>query len=215
MKNLIAGIGLLSAFLFSLTPLNAYQTGGTATLTENIFRAGIFISFNWREVDSPKGEKYTSIGTHLTLGLSPKRWFCGYLLAGFADMKMDEEEFHSPLGPKFGGGIKFTLSPGSNVGLNLDGQFTYQHNSNGKDLNFYELQSFFTISYRYANLYVYGGLSVSQVWLDFSPGGSYTADNLFGVVAGMDYFVTPLLFITAEMHNFDKDAVFIGVGFTP
>jgi len=203
-------------FLFGISCHSyAFQTGGTATLTENLLRGGIFLSFQWREVDSPKGEKFTSIGSHLFLGISPKRWLCGYVFGGFSDMKFDEEDFHSPLGPKFGGGIKFSVSPGSNVGLNFDGQFAYQHNSDGKSLNYYELQSFLTISYRYANLYVYGGLSISQSWLDFSSEKDYTANNPFGVVVGMDYFVTPILFVTAEMHNFDKDVVYIGIGFTP
>jgi hypothetical protein len=203
-------------FLIGIPSLSsAFQAGGTGTITENPFRGGIFLSFKWREVDSPKGEKFTSIGTHLSLGISPKKWFCGYVFGGFSDMKFNAENFHSPLGPEFGAGMKFSVSPGSNVGLNLDGQFAYQHNSNGQSLNYYELQSFLTISYRYANLYVYGGLSISQSWLDFSSGGDYTANNLFGVVVGMDYFVTPALFMTTEMHNFDKDVIYIGVGFTP
>jgi hypothetical protein len=203
-------------FLFAIANSSfAFQAGGTATLTESLLRGGIFLSFQWREVDSPKGEKFTSIGTHLFLGISPKKWFCGYVFGGFSDMKFNVEDFHSPLGPKFGGGIKFSVPAGSNVGLNFDGQFAYQHNSNGKSLNYYELQSFSTISYRYANLYVYGGLSISQSWLDFSSGKDYTAKNLFGAVVGMDYFVTPTLFITTEMHNFDKDVIYIGIGFTP
>ncbi len=191
----------------------AFQSGGTATLTDNLFRGGIFLSFNWREVSDDA--EFISIGSHLFLGISPKKWFCGYVFGGFSDMKFDAENFHSPLGPKFGAGIKFSVSSGSYVSLNLDGQFAYQHNSDGQSLDYYELQSFLTISYRYANLYVYGGLSVSESWLDFSGGNSYTASNLFGVVVGMDYFVTPTLFMTVEMHNFDKDAIYIGVGFTP
>lgn len=202
--------------LFAFPSLSfGFQTGGTVSLTDNILRGGIFLSFKWREVSSPKGEKFISIGTHLSLGISPKRWFCGYAFGGFGDMKFEEEGFHSPLGPKFGAGMKFSISAGSNVDINIDGQFAYQHNSDGKTLTYYELQSFLTISYRYANLYVYGGASISQSWLDFSDGKNYTADNLFGVVVGMDYFITPSFFMTTEMHNFDKDAIYIGAGFTP
>lgn len=207
------------SFILFFVCLNAYgfEIGGPSVPPDKIFNMHLSAFGIWRELDVPGDASYRSIGSLLKIGITPTRWLDVFIRGGFADLKAEVRDFHSPLGPRVGGGIRFGIKPsGGYVSLCFEADFLYQNNSDGNlDLNLYDLMGTLYLSFRYANFYLYGGIDASKTWLDFSKGDDYTGKGIFGVIVGMDYYATPSLFFNVEMHNFDKDAVFFSIGFKP
>lgn len=194
-----------------------FEIGGSSVPLDKIFNMHFSAFGVWRELETPGDVSYRSIGSLAKIGISPFQWVEIFVRGGFSDLKLGMRNFHSPLGPRVGGGVKFGIKPeGGYVSLCFQTDFLYQHNSDiSLEVNLYDLMGTLYVSFKYANFYLYGGVDVSQTWLDFSSGDDYTGKRIVGVVVGMDYYATPSLFFNVEMHNFDKDAVFFSIGFKP
>ncbi len=135
---------------------------------------------------------------------------------GVADLQIEQDEFQGSLNTIYGGGIKLSLLPLPSEGLNflLDGQIlAFSNKDGGTEVDFLEYQGTPIICFKSNNFTTYGGVRVSQVVIDYEPWGTLKAKNLVGVFLGIDYFVNPKVFFTGEMHNFDQDALYLGVGY--
>ncbi len=135
---------------------------------------------------------------------------------GVADLQIEQKEFRGALSTIYGGGIKLSLLPLSANGLNffLNGQIlAFSSKDGGAEADFLEYQGAATLCFKSNNFATYGGVRVSQVVIDYKDQGTLKAKNLVGVFLGIDYFVNPKVFFTGEMHNFDQDALYLGVGY--
>jgi hypothetical protein len=113
------------------------------------------------------------------------------------------------LGLLAGGGAKvFLIAHNQYINLYADGQFlTFASNYDGDGHRFFAYQFALLISHKDDNWNIYAGPKYAQL-----QNGAH-ADQKVGIVIGMDYSVTPMVFFTAEMHNFTDDALYMGVGY--
>ncbi|MDD5222715.1 MAG: hypothetical protein PHE84_01885 [bacterium] len=113
------------------------------------------------------------------------------------------------LGLLAGGGAKvFIVSHNQYLNIYADGQFlTFDSDDNGKGGRFFAYQFSLIVSHKESNWNVYAGPKYAQLE------NGEDADQKVGIVIGMDYSVTPMVFFTAEMHNFTDDGLYVGVGY--
>ena len=113
------------------------------------------------------------------------------------------------LGLLTGGGAKvFIVNDNPYLNLYLDGQFsTFSSDDNGSGGRFFAYQFSGVISHQAVNWIIYAGPKYSQLQ------NGAEADQKVGIVIGLDYSITPMVFFTAEMHNFSDDALYVGVGY--
>lgn len=113
------------------------------------------------------------------------------------------------LGLLAGGGTKiFIINHNQYINLYLDGQFlTFPSSVGDESHRFFAYQFSGILSHQENNWNIYAGPKYAQL-----QNGAH-ADQKVGIVIGMDYSVTPMVFFTAEMHNFTDDALYMGVGY--
>ena len=139
-----------------------------------------------------------------------------YAEAGMADAELTSgADFQSPLTTQFGGGVKLALLPRTqSLQVILDGELLYYEPSDqGMNLKIleYQVAAYAKIPAEGAN--IYGGLQYSGARLDGSHGFRAHERDHIGAFIGADYFVNPNIFFNAEMHIFDQQALFLGVGY--
>lgn len=130
-----------------------------------------------------------------------------YVDIGAADYHQNDED--GALGLLTGGGTKiFIFNSNQYINLYLDGQFlTFSSNYGGEGRRFFAYQFSGILSHQEDNWEVYAGPKYAQLR------NGTEAEQKVGIVIGLDYSVTPLVFFTAEMHNFTDDALYLGVGY--
>ena len=113
------------------------------------------------------------------------------------------------LGLLVGGGTKiFIVNNNPYINLYIDGQFlTFSSNYDGSGHRFFAYQFSGVLSHKENNWDIYAGPKYAQL-----QDGSDASEKV-GIVIGIDYSVTPMVFFTAEMHNFTDDALYVGVGY--
>jgi hypothetical protein len=113
------------------------------------------------------------------------------------------------LGLLAGGGAKvFFIAHNQYINLYADGQFlTFASKYDGAGHRFFAYQFALLISHKDDNWNIYAGPKYAQL-----QNGAHANDKV-GIVIGMDYSVTPMVYFTAEMHNFSDDALYVGVGY--
>lgn len=152
---------------------------------------------------------------------------------GMADLRVDENDFEGTMKPFFGGGIALnlldTLDAGPDIGLEAHSVYTFndddisvssvsQDAKTGVDLNYLEIQAALFFHKRISNFIPFIGIVYSDTFFSELSGGGkkigYGARTFpIGMFAGLDYFVTPNIYIHSELHNFVEDAIILGFGF--
>lgn len=213
---------ILTAVMFSLllpaTGFAANVGGLSSSVGKHRFSFCANIGYLLRETKNrAMGEKEVSSRQFLfnaNYGLFDRLDLYGEI--GVADLKIEQDEFQGALSTIYGGGVKLSLLPLTSEGVNflLDGQILAFSNKDGdSEVDFLEYQGAAIICFKSNNFATYGGVRVSQVVIDYEPRGTLKAKNQVGIFLGMDYFVNPKVFFTGEMHNFDQDALYLGVGY--
>ncbi len=145
-----------------------------------------------------------------------------YGTLGLGDLDFDRADFSGSLGETFGGGVRLGLMnfPESSVKLVLDLQGEYLRTADGSKR--VRHQAYHAATYlvreigaarRVGYLFPYGGLRVSYARYDGRRLDDYEGDNFVGVFGGVDYFVSPNVFFAGELHLFDENSLYLGVGY--
>ena len=130
-----------------------------------------------------------------------------YANIGAADFHQDDAD--GALGLLAGGGTKiFIVNDNPYLNLYIDGQFlTFASSVGGESHRFFAYQFSGIISHKESNWDIYAGPKYAQL-----QNGTHAAQKV-GMLIGLDYSVTPMVFFTAEMHNFTDDAFYLSVGY--
>lgn len=203
---------LLPSFCF------AGSIGGlSSSVGQQVLNFGVNIGYLLRETEnnSPGEKEVSSRQLLLKVNYGIFNLLDLYGEIGVADLQIERKEFQSTLTTIYGGGIKLALLPSANdFNFLLDAQvLAFSSKDEGTEADFLEYQGAAILCFTSNNFATYGGLKVSQVQIDYEPQGTLKAKNLVGIFIGMDYFVNPKVFFTGEMHNFDQDAIYLGVGY--
>lgn len=141
-----------------------------------------------------------------------------YLLGGVGDAEIVDSGFAGRADGLWGGGAKLALLDPAlhdvNVALDLQAD-TFQSEMGGANLRVIEAQATPCIVSRWDQLSFTGGLRLSQVQVKESWRADKTdvSRDLLGFALGLDYYVHPNVGFTGELHVFDENAVFLGVGY--
>lgn len=145
-----------------------------------------------------------------------------YGTLGVGDLDFDHANFSGSLGESFGGGLRFGLMnfPESAVKLVLDLQGEYLRSADGSKR--VRHQAYHAATYlvrelgaarRVGYLFPYGGVRVSYARYDGRHLDDFEGDTFVGLFGGVDYFVNPNVFFSGELHLFDENSVYLGVGY--
>lgn len=137
-------------------------------------------------------------------------------IVGLTDYDTSESIIETTLNGAYGFGVKGLLirNMRSQIEIAVDGKFIYQNaNDDAIDINLWEYQFALYAVYRAENILPYVALDFSRTDIGLDPGNDIVTQDAFGIVLGLDYFVNPSVFFHGEMHNFNQDAVFLGVGY--
>ena len=122
----------------------------------------------------------------------------------------------------YGGGFTLRLYHNPELGftIGLNGNIeTFSTHDSGTDAQIIETQGSLILSRKYENFIPYGGLQGSYLDLDAdgdTPVENYSANSSdsIGALVGSDYFVNPYVHFNFEIHIFDQESVYLGVGYT-
>jgi len=192
-------------------PARPEYVGGPGNLKEGV---GVSIEPQFgiviRDLDSEEDESITSLRFFVRPALTFKGRIAVYANLGMADLH--QGEFDGALGLLAGGGAKiFLINASRYLNLYLDGQFHTFQTAGDRDRRFWAYQGAVLISHASENWNVYGGGKYSEFTED--GGDNAAAADKVGIIIGIDYSVTPMVFFTGEMHNFSDDALYLGVGY--
>lgn len=190
-------------FLFSPSPLFSFSAGGLSYVDkEKKLDMGVNFGLTRRELDGKRDmfsfRLFPEVMIHIkNLGL--KLAFCA------GDYHEGGKDY--PLGVGGGGGFHLSLLPQDSVAnITLFTGFYYWRPSR---LNLFEISAGGMLVFKAGHSKVYAGVKYSEFFKGKEPETLVPV----GVVIGIDYFLNPYFFLTAEMHNFDQDAVYMGAGY--
>ncbi len=142
-----------------------------------------------------------------------------YVKLGFADIQdinvPGTGDYTGALGTLFGGGLKYRLlgrSGGTSITINADFE-TFESKDSGRKADYLEYHVAAVVSNKSGNFTPFGGIKLSDAEVDFGGSVEYDADKNFGLFGGVDYFVNPNVYFTGEVHIFDENTLYIGVGY--
>lgn len=171
------------------------------------------LGYTMRELKKSGGGEsdYTSTQILFTGGFNPFEHLSVFAKVGSADMQMRGSD-RTSLSLTLGGGLTVSLlDPTERNNILIDAQMDY-----------FAPKEFRVIDYQFGATYIYRNNNViPYAEIKFSETSVKNTDNddewegklKFGIVIGIQYFVNPNVFFSAEMHNFDQDAIYGGVGF--
>ncbi|UCD84565.1 MAG: hypothetical protein JSU92_15060 [Deltaproteobacteria bacterium] len=213
--------GILIAALFSLFLPSFTFAGNIGGLSSSVggqrLNFGLNIGYLLRDTEDGESREREISSRQLLLkvnyGILDFLDLYGEL--GVADLQIEDRDFESTLSTIYGGGVKFSLLPStSDFKFLFDAQIlAFSGEDGGIEADFLEYQGAAILCFQSNNFATYAGVKVSQVEVDCEPQGKLEAKKPVGIFLGIDYFVNPKVFFAGEMHNFDQDAVYLGVGY--
>lgn len=200
--------------LLLLTPLNAFAIE-TESLPPRgkrvVLKTGL--GYTMRELERSGGGEndFGSLQILFTGGFNPFDHMSIYAKAGYSDLKFRGSE-RTPLSLTLGGGVTVSLLPPSEMNnVLIEAQMDYFTPENFRVIDY---QFGATYIYRSNNVIPYAGVKFSDTDVkNTDTDEEWQGKWKFGIVIGIQYFVNPNVFFSAEMHNFDQDAVYGSVGF--
>ena len=227
---------LLAASCLAATAVLAAPVGGPAqALRPMSFSASAMVSFALRDVHADQhpgdGEMATSSRLLVKATFAPLRFLDVYGTIGAADWRMRGAGLESTLGAWYGGGFRLRVFPWfwqetGFLNVELDGQIAglstrsasadrSAFGSGRVRVEYFEYQATLLASKRFEVFVPYLGVCYNRSGVKFSPGGSRDArpDFEWGALVGLEYFVTPQVYFTAEVHIFTENSFTLGAGF--
>jgi hypothetical protein len=199
------------------------------------FSAAAMVGFAFRDVhvirDEDTGEMATSSRLLVKAQFAPLKFLGVYGTIGAADWRMRDIGLESVLGVWYGGGVRLRVFPWfwedkGFLNVELDGQIAALSTRSGNaDLKafgdddvrveYWEYQASLLVSKRFEVFVPYLAVCYNRSGVQFAPGGSLNArpDFPWGALVGLEYFVTPQVFFTAEVHIFTENSIYVGAGF--
>ena len=234
-----AAIGML--FLSTSAQAVTFGHPGSPTPSFSM-RSSVGLGYSYRQLDGENAAKAPlrdGVRRFLIVGkisMLPADWIeLGGTLMG-ADAKRTLTGFQGQLGVGGGGylafhplrqeefGINLTLGAGANVirnhgsAPNTDPTAAPDTRVNAK-LKEREYFGYSLVSHNMKNWSVYGGFvwNLADIHQNRPPAGEPQLANVkgrsqFGMVVGVDYFITPLVYFSLEGQNFNQDAITGAIG---
>jgi hypothetical protein len=171
------------------------------------------LGYTIRELKKSGGGEndYNSIQMIFTGGFNPFDHLSVFAKAGASDMQFRGSD-RTPLSFTLGGGLTVSLlDPAERNNVLIDAQMDY---FTPKEFRVIDYQFGATYIYRNNNVIPYAGIKFSDTSVKNTENNDeWEGKWKFGIVIGIQYFVNPNVFFSAEMHNFDQDSIYGGVGF--
>jgi len=176
-----------------------------------LFRAGLGYTFRELKKDGGGENDYRSLQMLFTGGFNPFDHLSIFGKVGYSDLQFRGSK-RTPLSFTAGGGITVSLlHPSETNNVLIDAQMDYSAPEDYRVINY---QFGATYIYRTKNVIPYGGVKFSETSVtNTTTDDSWQGKLKFGILIGIEYFVNPNVFFSAEMHNFDQDAIYGSVGF--
>lgn len=204
-------------------------------------KLGAGLGYGHRELDNDRAYRDSlrrlSILGRISLQVHDRVELLGVFLGADGDRKL--ADFLGRMGMGGGGGARgwLLLQEQAGVNLGISAQYGYTENrgTTGDDdrrnptsrhddwLMEHQLQIDLLLSRRVQNWDIYGGAVFDRIWLRqvrpstadedlYGPLGKAKGEMPVGIVVGIDYFVTPLVFFNLEGQNFHEDALYGSIG---
>ncbi|MHB8762794.1 MAG: hypothetical protein ACYDA8_00400 [Deferrisomatales bacterium] len=221
-RRKIALAGTL-AVLFA-GPSMAAQTGGLATpLGPGGFATSATLAYAERDVRDGRDDEVAAFRALLRAQVGALDGLDVYGTVGLSDLEFDRVDFEGALGESLGLGLRYGMLnfPEQAVKLVLDLQGEYFRSRDGSKKVRHQgghvatyLVKEVGAAGRVGYVNTYGGVRVSYAWYEGSGGvDDYRGDDFVGLFGGADYFVTPNVFFSGELHLFDEFSAYLGVGY--
>jgi hypothetical protein len=200
------------------------QTGGLASpLGPGGFATSVTLGYGERDVRDGRRDEVVTRRILLRAQAGVLDGLDLYGTVGLGDLDFDRADFSGSLGETFGGGVRVGLLsfPESALKLVLDLQGEYLRSTDGGKR--VRHQAYHAATYvvrevgaarRVGYFFPYGGVRVSYARYDGNRGVPDTeGDDFVGVFGGADYFVTPNVYFSGELHLFDETGLYLGAGY--
>jgi hypothetical protein len=217
---------LLTVVALAAAPavVRASQSGGLAVpLGPGKFALSATVGYGERDVEDGRGDEVTSRRMLFRGQIGVLDGLDLYATLGFGDLEFDRVDFQGSLGEDLGIGLRYGLLnfPEQSMKLVTDLQAEYLRSEDGSRK--VERMGYHAALYlvremgaagRVGYFYPFGGLRFSYAHYELNQGiDDYSSDNFLGVFGGADYFVTPNVFFSGELHLFDENGLYLGVGY--
>lgn len=171
------------------------------------------LGYTLRELKRSGGGEndYNSIQIIFTGGFNPFDHMSIFVKGGAADIQFRGSD-RTPLSFILGGGLTVSLlDPAERNNVLIEAQLDY---FTPKQFRTIDYQFGATYIYRNNNTIPYAGIKFSETDVKNTESNEeWEGKFKFGIVIGIQYFVNPNVFFSAEMHNFDQDSIYGSVGF--
>ncbi len=181
---------------------------------------GVTMGYSQRDLDGG-GDEAQSRRLLFKGGFGFGEGLDGYAMLGFSDLKYSGTDFSGSLGELIGLGVRyggFLIGEGP-ARLVLDFQWEYFSSEDGNidarvdatHLAAYVVREFGAAG-KVGYFYPFGGIRYSMVNYS-NDGPDFHEDERIGIFGGADYFVSPNVFFSGEMHVFDEESVLLSAGY--
>lgn len=215
---------LLAAFFLAVPQARAGHSGGLASpVGPGGLALSATLAYGERDVEDGRDDQVASRRALLRAQFGVLDGVDLYATVGLGDLEFDHADFEGSLGESFGVGLRYGLLnfKENEMKLVLDVQGEYLRSSDGGERVRHQayhaaalLVKEIGAAGRVGYLFPYGGARVSYARYDASGGvDDYTSDDVIGVLGGVDYFVNPNVFFSAEAHLFDETGLYLSAGY--
>lgn len=211
--------GVLAAVLTAL-PCGAAQVGGLAwPAGQGSFSTSLTVAYAEQSIRDGGDDKASTFRNLLRaeFGLTDELSVYGAL--GVSDIDLEDADFRASRGGSADGGLRVGLvrSGDGSLQLALDLEAEYLKAGDVGRASYraaaYVVKQFGasgTVGY----FYPFGGFQVSYAKYMGQHGvDDYTSKDFIGIFAGADYFVSPNIYFSGEIHLFDESSAYGTVGY--
>jgi hypothetical protein len=213
----------LVALLLAAPQARSSQTGGLASpVGPSRLALSATLGYGERDVEDGRDDQVTTRRVLVRAQFGVIDGLDVYATVGLGDVDFDHADFSGSLGESFGAGVRYGLLHFRESGMKLvlDAQGEYLRSSDSGERvgnQTYHAAAFLVkelgAAGRVGYLFPYGGVRVSYARYDGSGLDDYTGKDFLGVFGGVDYFVNPNVFFSAEAHLFDEMGLYLGAGY--
>lgn len=217
-------IGLIALLLLLSSTVHAAMTGGLAAPL-GAGQATVSVSLAYIERDVQEGDVRDEARSRRILFKGEMGVGYGldfYAFLGMTDLSFRDMDFDGNLGETFGLGVRWgDISLGDeSTTLVLDGQAEYFASDDGSftaKQQAYHVAAYvvkqFGAAGRVGYFYPFAGVRFSYARLENEHRDDFENDDIFGLLAGADYFVNPNVFFSGELHLFDENSFYLTAGY--
>lgn len=216
--------GFLPLFVLAAGAAHASNTGGLAwPVGPGGFASSVTIAYAEQDLDK-SGETVSTFRNLLRAQFGLLDDLDVYGAVGTSDLEVSDSDEGGGRGFTFGGGVHYSMVRAADASirlmLNLEAEWL---NVDGVKRGAYQAAVYVVKQYGAAGttgyFFPYAGARVSYAKYrggDLDGDGENETDkaeNFIGFLAGADYFVSPNVFFTGEVHLFDEMSVYGSAGY--